>query len=78
MQWALSAFDTMQTDENLGGTLSGSQMARQLTLSSGIPGIIEKIIRVDICKQNRPGDSSPRCDETSIPNKPNNGVNYTW
>ncbi|MBU6152806.1 MAG: hypothetical protein KGP28_00760 [Bdellovibrionales bacterium] len=49
-----------------------------LTLSSGIPAIIEKVIRYDICKQTRPGDPSPRCDETLIPNIPNNGVNYTW
>ncbi len=77
VQWALSAFDTMLNDENLGGSLSSGPI-RFMTLSSGIPAIIEKIIRADICKQSRPGDLSPRCDETLIPNKPNNGVNYTW
>jgi len=77
MNWANGLFDSFLNSENMNGSLSGLG-ARSMTLSSGIGAVIEKIIRVDICQQSSPGAFSARCDETSIPNKPNNGVNYSW
>jgi len=69
LSWANNAFSDAISSENYGGGLS-QLGAKRLTLSSGIAGIIEKIIRVDICGQNAVTANSPQCDETDIPNKP--------
>ncbi len=77
MDQATEAYNSFLNSEDM-GTSPSNRGSRSMTLSSGIGAVIEKIIRVDICQQSSPGAFSARCDETSIPNKPNNGVTYSW